>query len=87
MNPAYVTVKSDENGGNTSQSAPAYQPLKVSTIGLLEAPNSISTTGQVTLNPTIYLMDSFNEIERLLEQGIRKGGRLSLEAIPVKISK
>jgi len=35
--------------------------------------------GQVTQSNDLPNGIAFNEIERLLEQGIRKGGRLSLE--------
>lgn len=79
----YVTGVNQERRGmeaTISQSAPAYQPLKVSTIGLLEAPTTFNNGG--SSHPQSNDLPNgiaFNEIERLLESGIRKGGRLSLE--------
>ena len=81
----YVTgaVNQEQRGreATISQSAPAYQPLKPSSIGLLEAPTTSNNGGSSYSygNETLPNGIAFNEIERLLEQGIRQGGRLSLE--------
>lgn len=76
----YVTGNQQQGGmeATISESAPAYQPLKVSTIGLLEAPTTFNNGG--SSHPQSNVPNgTFNEIEQLLEQGIRKGGRLNLE--------
>ena len=79
----YVTNVNQKGGmeSTISQSAPVKQPLKPSSIGLLEAPTSSNNGGSSYSygNETLPNGIAFNEIERLLEQGIRQGGRLSLE--------
>ncbi len=79
----YVTNVNQQRGmeATISQSAPVGQPLKPSSIGLLEAPTSSNNGGSSSSygNETLPNGIAFNEIERLLEQGIRQKSRLSLE--------
>ena len=79
----YVTNVNQKRGmeATISQSAPVGQPLKPSSIGLLEAPTSSNNGGSSSSygNETLPNGIAFNEIERLLEQGIRQKSRLSLE--------
>jgi len=78
----YVTGVNQERRGMeaTISICTCLSAIKVSTIGLLEAPTTFNNGG--SSHPQSNDLPNgiaFNEIERLLEQGIRKGGRLSLE--------
>jgi len=80
----YVTgVVNQERRGEAAvyQSAPAYKPSQASSMGLLEAPATSNNGGSSYFHSNGSLPNgmAFTEIERLLEQGIRQGGRLSLE--------
>ena len=89
----YVTGIDQQQRGmeaTISQSAPVEQrsPLggsaslsQVSSMGLLEAPTTSNNGGSSYSQSNKSLPNgvAFTEIERLLEQGIRQGGRLSLE--------
>jgi len=79
----YVTGASQQQRGMaaTSQAAPVEQRSQVSSANLLQAP-TISNNGRSSFSPSNKSLPNgtaFSEIERLLEQGIRQGGRLSLE--------
>ncbi len=80
----YVTGASQQQRGmeaTISQAAPVEQRSQVSSANLLKAP-TISNNGRSTSSPSNNSLSNgaaFTEIERLLEQGIRQGGRLSLE--------
>ncbi len=80
----YVTGVNQEQRGmeaTISQSTPVEQRSHISSIGLLEAPTT-SNNGESSYshsNKSLSNRIAFTEIEQLLEQGIRQGGRLSLE--------
>ena len=78
----YVTGDNQQQRGMEgaiSQPAPVEQ--RVSSIGLLEAPKTSNNGGSSYSQSNKSLPNgiAFTEIERLLEQSIRQGGRLSLE--------
>ena len=78
----YVTgAINQERRGETVvyQSAPAYKPSQASSTGLLEAPKNFNNGGSSDRSYNLPNGMSMTEIEQLLEQGIRQGGRLSLE--------
>lgn len=79
----YVTNVNQQRGmeATISQSAPVEQRSQVSSIGLLQAPKTSNNGGSNYSDSNQSLPNgiAFNEIERLVEQGIRQGGRLSLE--------
>lgn len=60
---------------------PSYQSPKVSSTFLLEAPKTSNNGGSNYSNSNGSFANgkSFTEIQRLLEQGLRQGGRLNLE--------
>ncbi len=66
---------------DTTLQQTSYQQTKVGSTAFLEAPTSSNNGGSSTSNSNKSFPNgkSFTEIESLLEQGIRKGGRLTLE--------
>ncbi len=59
---------------------PSYQPSKVGKSVFLEAPTTSNNGGSgYSKNESFTNGKSFTEIERLLEQGLRQGGRLTIE--------